>query len=58
VVHAPTFDRQLFDPFTLFDDGFGLAEGGIGGRHIVQALMVALLVVVFDERRDLRVGDD
>ncbi len=33
VLQAPVFDGLPFDPFALFDDGFGPAEVGIGGRH-------------------------
>ena len=54
VLQAPMFDGLSLDPFSLSDDGFGPAEVGIGRRHVVQALMVALVVVVFDERFDLR----
>ncbi len=53
VLQAPMFDRLSLDPSTLFDDGTGSAEVGIGGRHIVQALVVALVIVVLDERVDL-----
>jgi hypothetical protein len=35
----------------MFDGVSALSEVGIGERHIVRALMVALLVVVFDDRR-------
>ncbi len=31
------------DPLALFDDGVGSTEVGIGGRHIVQALVVGLV---------------
>jgi len=47
------FDGLSLDPFSLFDDGFGPAEAGIGGRHIVQALVIALVIVMLDERLDL-----
>jgi hypothetical protein len=47
------FDGLSFNPFTLFDDGCSAAEVGIGGRHVVQALVIALVVVMLDERRDL-----
>ena len=50
---APMFDGLSFDPFALFDDGRCPAEVGIGGRHVVQALMVTLVVVVLDEGLDL-----
>jgi hypothetical protein len=53
VLQAPIFDGLSFDPFTLFDDGWRPAEVGIGGRHVVQALVVALVVVVLDEGLDL-----
>lgn len=53
VLQAPMFDGFSFDPFTLFDDGRCPAEVGIGGRHVVQALVVTLVVVVLDEGLDL-----
>ena len=42
------------DPFSLFDDGFRPAKVGIGGRDVLQALVIALMIVMFDERLDLR----
>ena len=53
VLQAPMLDGLSFDPFALLDDGCGPAEVGIGGRHIVQALMIALVIVMLDERLDL-----
>ncbi len=53
VLQAPIFDGLSFDPFTLFDDGWCPAEVGVGGRHVVQALVVTLVVVVLDECLDL-----
>lgn len=53
VLHAPMFDGLSFDSFALFDDGFGPAEVGVGRRHVVQALVITLVVVVLDERFDL-----
>ena len=53
VLQAPMFDGLSLDPFALFDDGFSPSEVGIGGRHVVQALVVTLMVVVFDEGLDL-----
>ena len=52
VLQAPMFDGLPFDPFAQLDDGLGPAEVGIGGRHVVQALVVAPVIVVLDERRD------
>ena len=53
VLQAPIFEGLSFDPFTLFEDGRRPAEVGVGGRHVVQALVVALVVVVLDEGLDL-----
>ena len=53
MLQAPMFDGLSLDPFALLDDGWGLAEVGVGGRHVVQALMVTLVVVVLDESFDL-----
>jgi len=46
VLQAPMLDGLSLDPFTPLDDRRGPAEVGVGGRHIVQALVVALVVVV------------
>ena len=53
VLQAPMFDGLSLDPFSLFDDGRGSAEVGVGGRYVVQALMIALVVVMLDEGLDL-----
>ena len=53
MVQAPIFDSLSFDPFTLLDDGLRSAEVDIGRRDVVQALVVALMVVMLDERFDL-----
>jgi hypothetical protein len=52
VQQAPIFDGLSLDPFALFDEGWRPAEAGVGGCQIVQALMLALVVVVLDERLD------
>ena len=46
-------DGLSFDPFALLDDDCGPAEVGVGGRYVVQALVVALVIVMLDERFDL-----
>jgi hypothetical protein len=51
-LQAPIFDGLSFDPLALFEDGWNYADVGIGGCHVVQALLVTLVVVVLDERRD------
>ena len=53
VLQAPMFDGLSFDPFALFYDGLGSPEVGVGRRHIVQALVIPLVVVMLDERLDL-----
>lgn len=53
VLQAPLFDSFVFDPFALFNDGLCFAELGLGRRDIVQAFMMALLVIALDERLDL-----
>ena len=44
VLQAPMLDGLAFDPFALFDDGCGPAEVGVGGCHVVEALVVAPVV--------------
>ena len=53
-MQAPLFDGFSFDPFSLLDDRFYPAEVGIGGCDVFQALVVALVIVIFDERLNLR----
>ncbi len=53
VLQAPMVDSLAFDPFALFDDGFGPAKVGVGWRHVVEALVVAPVVVMLDEGADL-----
>lgn len=53
MLQAPMFDGLSLDPFALFDDGCCPAEVGVRGCHVGQALVVTLMVVVFDEGLDL-----
>ena len=53
MLQAPVFDGLSLDPFALFDDGLGPAKVSVGGRHVVQALVVALVIVMLNERFDL-----
>ena len=46
-------DSLSFDPFSLFDDGLSSPAISVSGRHVVEALVVALVVVMLDERFDL-----
>ena len=46
---ASRFDGFPFDPFSLFQNGLAAPEVDIGRREVLQALMIALMVVVLDE---------
>ena len=50
---APLFECFSFDPFSSLDDGCCSAEVGVGRCHVVEALVVALVVVMLDEGLDL-----
>ena len=50
---APLFKCLSFDPFSLLDDGCCPAEVGVGRCDVVEALVIALMVVMLDERLDL-----
>ena len=49
MMQAARFNRLLFDPFTLLKNGFVSAEVDVGWREVVDALVIALVVVVVDE---------
>ena len=53
MLQAPMLDGLSLDPFALLYDGRSSAEVGVGGGHVVQALVVSLVIVVLDERLDL-----
>ena len=53
MLQAPIFECLSFAPFSSFDDLECPAEVGVGRCHIVEALVVALVIVVLDERLDL-----
>ena len=53
VLQASMFDGLSLDPFSSLDDGCGSAEVSIGGSYVFQALVVAPVVIVLDERLDL-----
>jgi hypothetical protein len=42
----------LFDPFSLQQNGLSSAEVDVGRREIVQALVIAAMIVVIDEGVD------
>lgn len=50
---APMLDGFAFELFSVLDDGSGLAKIGVGGRQVVQALVIAPMIVALDEGLDL-----
>ena len=53
VVQAAFLDSQFLDLFSPFNDGSGSSVVGVGRRDVVQALVVAVIVVMIDEGTDL-----
>ena len=50
---APVFNGLSFDPFSLLQDGLAAPEVDVGGCQVLQALVVAPMVVVLDKGVDL-----
>ena len=50
---ASHFDGFSFDPFSLFQDCLSASEVDVGGRDVLQALVVSSVIVVLDEGCDL-----
>ena len=46
-------DGLLFDPFPFQQDDLAVPKVDIGGREIIQALVITLVIVVLDEGADL-----
>ena len=46
-------DGLAFDPFAFEEDGLGSPEVDVSRSEIAEALVIASMVVVLDERRDL-----
>ncbi len=53
MLQAPVLYGLPFDPFSFQQDGLSPTEVGVGGRDVVQALVIALVIVVLDEGLDL-----
>ena len=49
VAQAPFVHGALFDLLSLFQDFFGTSEVDISRREFAQALMVPVVVVIFDK---------
>ena len=53
VLQAPELDGFSFDPFPFQQDGWAAPEVDISGREVIQAFVVAPVVVVLDEGAEL-----
>src|SRR4051795_9655144 len=53
MLQAAIGDGLAFDPFAFEEDGLAASEVDVGRGEIAEALMVAAMVVVLDEGRDL-----
>jgi hypothetical protein len=53
MLQAPQFDRLSLDPFSLQQDGLAAPEVDVGGGEIVEAFVIAPMVVALDEGCDL-----
>ena len=49
VMQAPGLDSLSFDPFSLFPDGLSPSEVDIGRDQVIDALVIAVVVVVIHE---------
>ena len=48
-MQASRLECPSFDPFALFENGFIAAKVDVGGCDVVQALVVAMMIVVIDK---------
>src|SRR3954453_2907903 len=53
MLQAAIGDGLAFDPFAFEEDGLAASEVDVGRGEIAEALMVAAMIVVLDEGRDL-----
>jgi len=53
MLQAALSDRLFLDLFPFSENGFIAAKVDVGGCDVVQALVLSLVVVVFDEATDL-----
>ena len=49
MLQVAVLDGQFLDLFSPFNDGCLTLEVGIAGRHIADALVVAVVVVMIDQ---------
>src|ERR1039458_5786034 len=52
MLQAAVLDCGAFDPFSFQQDGLPASEVDVGGREVFQALVIALVIIVFDEPAD------
>ena len=52
-MQAPLLDGGPFDAFAVAEDGWASTKVDVGGGQVVEALVVAVMVVVLDEAVDL-----
>ena len=53
VLQSSLLDGVAFDAFSFQEDGPVSAEVDVGGRQVLEAFVVAPVIVVLDEARDL-----
>jgi hypothetical protein len=54
VLQSSSFDGVALDPFTLKQDGLAASEVDIGRGQVLQAFVVAVVIVMVDEAIDVR----
>ena len=54
MLQSSEFDCVSFDPFALEEDGWAAPEVDVGRCQVLQAFVVAPVIVVIDEATDLR----
>ena len=52
---SSSLDGLCFGPFALKQDGLTASEVDVGRRQVLQAFVVALVIIVIDEAIDVRV---
>ena len=53
MLQSSSFDGVAFDPFPVEQDDVAAAEVDVGRREILQALVIATMIVVLDEAIDV-----
>ena len=53
MLQAPLFDRLSLDAFSVQQDGLAAPEVDVGGGEIVEAFVIAPMVITLDEGCDL-----